>query len=943
MASKELITTVQGYENYIAIHGVDEEVINAYFEAGRTSLFEEKDKEYGLMLSKRTKALINAFIFKQTEGMDIWALERYQQDRETTPYELVNRYYELLKMESEHLFESFMLYMEKNRPYKERFYQPRMNPLSQVAQLIQDLYDDKLDEGMVFCPGRIGKANPLYSKILTPDGFIEMRNIKIGSKVISGDGTICNVTGVFPQGIKDVYRVVFNDGTSAECCKEHLWRVQTAEDRRKDRNGTSDRKYRVIELKEICKNLKIGKKEENNYSVDYVRPIQFEKKELPIPPYVLGVILGDGYIGNGYLRISNPEEDIFEKVKKLLIGYAKVTYQERKERCKEISITKSNINNDLNLLGLSGKRSQDKFIPWIYLMSDVEDRVELLRGLCDTDGSVVKNFVDYSTASKELAENIVFLVRSLGGRATLKESDSHYTKDGKKVECRKRYRVTLTLNGELVPVSSNKNLKKYSDNKKVKKKFIERVEYVGKEECQCIMVDNPQHLYVMDDFIVTHNTQIVKMGNLWFGSNRPERSNLYSAYSDKITGGFYDGTYELMTDPTYTYSELYPKNVEKKPITDGKDLTIDLVRKKTYPTFTMRSIYGTLNGACDCDGLGIYDDLFSGIDEALSEDRQNTVWGKFDNNYMPRIKPGKAKLLGIGTRWAPRDVQGRRLELLLNDPEYASIRHREIIIPALNENGESNFDYPYKLGYTTLDYKRRMSSFENNDDLASWLAQYQQEPIERRGQMFNVDTMNFFNPAEIEGIRPDRIFAANDPAYGGGDFVSMPICYEIDGEHYVVDAVYNDGEKDVTIPEVASRIESHLDKFKNKTAEVHFEETKTTSGYRTECEKIWKEDGYPVNTTHDPADNKTAKMDRIKNHAPDIRKLHFVDMKYQSKEYRKYFQNILSCTYDGKMKHDDGVDSTAQLCDMIYGSKRKVAKVEAVSNPFRTGGYGYGV
>lgn len=436
-------------------------------------------------------------------------------------------------------------------------------------------------------------------------------------------------------------------------------------------------------------------------------------------------------------------------------------------------------------------------------------------------------------------------------------------------------------------------------------------------------------------------TQIVKMGNLWFASNRPERSNLYSAYSDKITGGFYDGTLEMMLDPTYTYSEIYPKNVEKRPITDGKDLTIDLVRKKTYPTFTMRSIYGTLNGACDCDGLGIYDDLFSGIDEALSEDRQNTVWGKFDNNFMPRIKPGKAKLLGIGTRWAPRDVQGRRLELLSNDPEYADIRHREIIIPALNENNESNFDYPYKLGYSTLDYKRRMASFESNDDMASWLAQYQQEPIERKGQMFNVDNMNFFNPAEIEGIRPDRIFAANDPAYGGGDFVSMPICYEIDGEFYIPDVVYNDGDKEITIPEVTSRMETHLDKFTNKTAEVHFEETKTTKAYREECEKIWKADGYPINTSHDPADNKTAKMDRIKNHAPDIRKLHFVDMRYQTKEYRKYFQNIISCTYDGKMKHDDGVDSTAQLCDMIYGNKRARAKVEAVKNPLR-GGYGYG-
>ena len=574
MASLELQNAINGYENYIERHGIDEEVVNAYVLASGTALNQEKDIEYGLKVSARAKSLISQFTTQNSIG-DIWAVERYQQDMESTPFNIVDQYYNLLKYESHYRFESFMLYMEKKRYYQERFYQPRMNPLREVAQLIQDLYDDKLDEGMVFCPGRIGK------------------------------------------------------------------------------------------------------------------------------------------------------------------------------------------------------------------------------------------------------------------------------------------------------------------------------------------------------------TQIAKMGDLWFGSNRPERSNLYSAYSDKITGGFYDGINEMITDPTYTYAELYPKNVEKRPITDGKDLTIDLIRKKTYPTFTMRSIYGTLNGACDCDGLGIYDDLFSGIDEALSEDRQNTVWGKFDNNYIPRIKPGKAKLLGIGTRWAPRDVQGRRLDLLQNDPEYASVRHREIIIPALDENGESNFDYPYKLGYTTLDYKRRMASFENNDDMASWLAQYQQEPIERRGQMFNVDTMNFFNPAELEGIRPDRIFAANDPAYGGGDFVSMPICYEIDGEHYVVDAVYNDGEKDVTIPEVAGRIEQHLDKFENKTAEVHFEETKTTSGYRTECEKIWKEDGYPVNTTHDPADNKTAKMDRIKNHAPDIRKLHFVDMKHQTKEYRKYFQNIISCTYDGKMKHDDGVDSTAQLCDMIYGGRKK--------------------
>lgn len=935
MASQELIKEISNAEKYIEIHGVDIDAVNAFHTYVFWADEEDNDAQTALKISPRAKFLINVLVKKQTDGGDVWWLEKKLFEKKEH-YPFLDKYYQILKFESPYLFESFCFYMEKNRPPEERFYQPRVNPLRQVAQLIQDLFDDKLDEGMVFCPGRIGKAQPLNAKILTPSGFVKMEDIKVGTKVISGNGNICNVTGVFPQGIKEVFRVTFSDGYSAECCKEHLWKVQTADDRRKDRN--EKQKYRTIETQNIAKNIKRkkGNKFENNYSLDYVTPIKFEKKDLKIEPYSLGVFIGDGYFGSNYVQLSNPEEDIIKKVRERLSGYADIKKYSDRDRCETYGISNSDIIEDLSYYGLNEKKSDEKFIPNDYLYSSIDDRLELLRGLCDTDGYLCKNdFVDYSTSSERLARDIVSLVYSLGGRATISEGKSHYVKNGIKVECKKRYRVTLTLNGLFIPVSSEKNMKKYKNvkKKKVTKRFIEKIEYVRDDECQCIMIDDPCHLYVTDNYIVTHNTQIVKMGNLWFGSNRPERSNLYSAYSDKITGGFYDGTIELITDPTYTYAEIFPKNVEKKLITDGKDLTIDLIRKKTYPTFTMRSIYGTLNGACDCDGLGIYDDLFSGIDEALSEDRQRTVWGKFDNNYMPRIKPGKAKLLGIGTRWAPKDVQGRRLELLNTDPDYADIRHREIIIPALNENGESNFDYPYKLGYTTLDYKRRMASFENNDDMASWFAQYQQEPIERKGQMFNVDNMNFFKPQEIEGIRPDRIFAANDPAYGGGDFVSMPICYEINGNHYVVDAVYNDGEKDITIPEVTSRMEDHLDKFPKKTAEVHFEETKTTEEYRKKCEEIWQADGYPINATHDPADNQQAKMDRIKNHAPDIRKLYFLDMKYQSKEYRKYFQNILSCTYEGKMKNDDGVDSTAQLCDMIYGNKHRKRKTIIMKSP----------
>lgn len=571
--SVELQRTVQGYENYIQRKGIDEEVIYAMLEASTVAIKTEKDITYGLVLTDKTKRLIDSYTALHTDGGSIWDLEAYAQKHETE-YKLVDWEYDLLWLEAKERFESFMLYLEKRRPVEERFYQPRIIPLRRVANGIQDLVDDKLDELFVNCPSRVGK------------------------------------------------------------------------------------------------------------------------------------------------------------------------------------------------------------------------------------------------------------------------------------------------------------------------------------------------------------TQIVKLGFVWYGSKFPEKSNLYTAYSDKITGGFYDGILEIMTDPTYTYADIFPENVEKKLITDGKDTTIDLIRKKTYPTFTMRSIYGTLNGACDCSGIGVSDDLFSGIEEALSLDRQITVWGRFDNNFMKRLKR-KAKLINMGTRWAPLDVQGRRRNLLENKPEYKNRRWNAIVIPALNENEESNFDYPYNLGYSTEDYLMIRSSFEENDDMASWYAQDQQEPIDRHGALFTTDNMKYFNPTQDLPDRvPDRIFAAVDPAYGGGDFVAMPICYQFSTDYFVVDVVYNNGDKEITVPEVTQRIAFHLEKFAPKTAEVHFEETKTTMEYRTLCQKEWEKLNAPVNATHDAAPNNISKADRIKNHAPDIRKLYFIDRDHRTKEYNQYFQNILTFKTEGKNKHDDGIDATAQLCDMIYGRKR---------------------
>lgn len=424
-------------------------------------------------------------------------------------------------------------------------------------------------------------------------------------------------------------------------------------------------------------------------------------------------------------------------------------------------------------------------------------------------------------------------------------------------------------------------------------------------------------------------TQIVKFGYLWFGSRNSELSNLYTAYSDKITNAFYTGLIELITDPTYTYKEIFPDNLTNGGIcaTNAKDETIDLVRKKTYPSFTCRSIYGTLNGACDCNGLAVADDLFSGIAEAISIDRQETVWGVFDNNFKKRLKK-KAKLINMGTRWAVKDVQGRRLDLLMNRPEYKNRRWRAIVIPALNEKDESNFDYPYNLGYSTEDYRMDRASFEENDDMASWYAQAQQEPIERQGTLFKQDNLNYFKPEDLPEGEPDRVYSAVDIAFGGGDYVSAPICYQYGDTGFIVDVVFNAGDKYITRPLIVEKA------LKHRINAIQFEETKTTADYRQWCEEEWKKVDFKINSYGKAAPNNTSKNARIFDKAPEIREYYFLDYPYQDKEYKDFMKNILAFKIEGKVKHDDAPDSMAQLCDAKIG-KRSGSSVYAVRNPFR--------
>lgn len=394
----------------------------------------------------------------------------------------------------------------------------------------------------------------------------------------------------------------------------------------------------------------------------------------------------------------------------------------------------------------------------------------------------------------------------------------------------------------------------------------------------------------------------------WLIGRDTEKSNLYSAYSDFITSAFYNGVLEVLTDPiTYKWNEVFHASMSNK---NAQLETLDLGRRKRYPCLTCRSLYGTLNGACDCSGFLISDDLIGGIEEALNKDRLVAAWSKVDNNLIPRAKES-AKILWVGTRWSIADPAGVRMEMLDNAPEFMGRRYKVINLPALDENDESNFDYDYGVGFSTEFYRQRRASFEHNNDMASWSAQYMGEPIEREGTLFTPDGFTYYN-GELPAGEPDRKFMAVDPAFGGGDFVAAPIGYQYGDSIYITDVVFSNEDKSITQPLIAQKA------LKHQLNAIQFEANKSTESYKEGVESLLKQQNYRLNITSKPAPTTVSKEQRIFDKAPDIReRCIFLEPSKRSKEYNLFMQQVFSFKVVGKNKHDDAPDSLAMLMDMV--------------------------
>ena len=343
----------------------------------------------------------------------------------------------------------------------------------------------------------LGKVQPITNKVLSKNGWIEIGKLKIGDKIYNSKGTLSNVIGIYPQGIIKNYEIVFTDGSKTNCGEEHLWNVQTPNWRK-----TTPDKYVTKTLKELMnegiRTKHYHKRDKkfyynNKWFIPLIKPIQWNKQKHIIHPYNLGLLLGDGSILNT-VNLCNTDKEIQNK-------FIKLANCEVNRVIDDLVVLSANpYKYELQRLNLWGHKSPEKFIPNEYLHDSIENRIHLLQGLMDTDGTIQGSNVSYSTKSLQLAKDIRYLVQSLGGISRI---------NNKIVNQELYFNINIQLPIDITPFTTQYHLNRYKPKTKYKPyRAIKEVNYINDCEGVCIKTDAEDSLYITDYFILTHNTLI---------------------------------------------------------------------------------------------------------------------------------------------------------------------------------------------------------------------------------------------------------------------------------------------------------------------------------------------------------------------------------------------------------------------------------------------------
>lgn len=420
-----------------------------------------------------------------------------------------------------------------------------------------DVMNCRDPEVLLVGPAGTGKAQPLDAPIWTPSGARPMGSVEPGDLVLGVDGQPVKVVDIPFRGVADVYRITFSDGVTVECSGGHLWDVSW-------RDASERVHNEVLSLNAIMA-MGITKRHGTRprFWIPQTQPVGFDPQAVPISPYILGALLGDGHMRPGDLSLTTADPEIAERLAQQLparyklvpqgkAGNAALAYRivgdgfrpRRPSRAKTGYISKTgsgkfmarqrgdvylgsfdtreqaqdaidavagtaftaeeiagdSIHAELDRLGLRNARSASKFVPDVYKLNTAEVRWEVLRGLMDTDGFAEKSTISFTSVSERLARDVLWLVQSLGGTGRIA------TKQPKNGQL--AYTVWIRLADPSQAFHLSRKRARVQGRQVPVRRWIESIDYVGERECQCITVDSPDGLYLADGFVVTHNSRV---------------------------------------------------------------------------------------------------------------------------------------------------------------------------------------------------------------------------------------------------------------------------------------------------------------------------------------------------------------------------------------------------------------------------------------------------
>jgi predicted phage terminase large subunit-like protein len=412
----------------------------------------------------------------------------------------------------------------------------------------------------------------------------------------------------------------------------------------------------------------------------------------------------------------------------------------------------------------------------------------------------------------------------------------------------------------------------------------------------------------------TGKTTLIKFLLAYIIGQDPKSANMYISYSDGMTKMLLDSVKSMLTDTAeYCFHEIFPSLGE--PACSAEYKTISYRRAGDFPTLGLVSLSGSVTGRTRANRFLVTDDLVKNKEEARSPERLEKLFGDYTATLTTRMIGDNVKQIMLGTRWSSYDPLGRMEESHGDDPRYTFIA-----IPVWDENEISNFEYEHPDRYTT----EKIRDIKNTIDSADFECLFMQHGIEKEGLAFPADSLEYFNGVLPE-VEPDNILFFCDVAFGGGDNLSMPICYVYGDIGYVVDVVFDKRAKDITQPRIVGKILQHRVKM------GRFEGNNGGDFFCDDVSGMLKEKGYHCNLSHKKAPTTMSKLSRIEQYSPEIRKLCFLTDSKRDDDYRRFMNELTTFSFTTKNLHDDAADSVAGLCSYLATG---VKSVSVVKRPF---------